>query len=326
MHPALSIILFSTLSGAGFGLGAVIGIAGFPDGSPVIEAFPLFAPVFVSAGLASLGLVCSVFHLRRPSRAWRAFSQWRSSWLSREGILAVAALITLALLAFASPVDSAYAVALGFAALLLCALSVFATSMIYTQIRAVPAWHTSLTPLLYLAFASAGGLLAASALASGFSGIARLRGIYQPAAQLSVFDGLAVAAALAILAAWIIQTLWWRRLGRTGTGNSTPETATRLESLGQVRLLEPPHTGSSYLTDEMGFVIGRRHASKLRSLALLFGGLIPIACLALTQMSVFSAGVDFAMSLLALILHLFGVGLSRWLFFAEARHTVTLYY
>ncbi len=326
MHPAFSIILFSTLSGAGFGLGGVIGAAGIPDGSSVMPSFPLFAPAFTAAALASAGLICSVFHLRRPDRAWRAFSQWRSSWLSREGVLAAAALAALTLLAFADAADSPFTVALGFGVFFLCALTVFATSMIYAQIRAVAAWRTVLTPVLYLAFASAGGILAAAVLAAGFSGIAEFRDIYQPAARAAAFDGFAVAAAAAITAAWSIQAVWWMRLSRTGTGNSTPESATRLESLGKVRLLEPPHTGSSYLTDEMGFVIGRRHASKIRSLSLLFGGLIPISCLALTQLSNFSHAVEFVLSLSALILHLFGAGLSRWLFFAEARHTVSLYY
>ncbi len=326
MHPALSIILFSTLSGAGFGLGAVLGMTGFPDGSPVLARYPLFAPAMAAILLASSGLVSSVFHLRRPERAWRAFSQWKSSWLSREGILSVAAMASLTGLAMMPRVDSPAVIMLGMAAFLLCGLAVFSTAMIYRQLRSVPAWSSALTPLLYVSFALASGLLAASVLAAGFAVLAEMQQIYRPVAQLNAINGLATAAAAGIVLAWIVQTAWWKRMRRVGMGESTPETATRLEKFGKVRLLESPHTESNYLLDEMGFVVGRRHASRLRLLALLFGGLLPITCLGMVQMSDLPSVIDFTILLLALIIHLVGVCLSRWLFFAEAQHTVTLYY
>src|SRR3981081_2679980 len=84
MHPALSIVFFTTASGAGFALLLLIGLA-VPLGLlPANGGFGLavLATAFV---LAAAGLVSSVFHLGRPERAWRAFSQWRSSWLARAG-------------------------------------------------------------------------------------------------------------------------------------------------------------------------------------------------------------------------------------------------
>jgi hypothetical protein len=48
--------------------------------------------------LVTLGLLSSTFHLGHPERAWRAFSQWRSSWLSREGVAAVATYVPAAAL------------------------------------------------------------------------------------------------------------------------------------------------------------------------------------------------------------------------------------
>jgi hypothetical protein len=51
-----------------------------------------------AAYLVSLGLLSSTFHLGHPERAWRAFSQWRSSWLSREGVAAVATYLPAGLL------------------------------------------------------------------------------------------------------------------------------------------------------------------------------------------------------------------------------------
>lgn len=326
MHPALSIILFSTLSGAGLGLGAIVGLFGIPDGGSLLPAFPLAPAVALAIALASAGLVCSVFHLRRPVRAWRALSQWRSSWLSREGILAMAALAAMAAQALVNPFHPVGGSAIGLIGFLLCALAVFATSMIYAQLRAVPAWNTPLTPVLYLAFAAAGGGLAAVALIAGFAGIASLTVLHGAPADMTVFDAFSMAAGVAIFVAWAFHALWWFRLDRTGTGQSTPETATRLERFGSVRLLEPPHTGSNYLLDEMGYVIARRHAAKLRLAAMLTGGLAPIALLALIQIMDLRPLPACGAAALALLLHLAGTGISRWLFFAEARHTVTLYY
>src|SRR6187200_1326805 len=90
MHPAYSVIIFTTVSGAGFGL--LIWLAFSLLFLEVIPLQPL--PGLIAFGLAfvliSIGLASSTLHLGRPERAWRAFSQWRTSWLSREGIMAVA--------------------------------------------------------------------------------------------------------------------------------------------------------------------------------------------------------------------------------------------
>lgn len=302
MHPAISIILFTTLSGAGLGLGFWLGAASF--GANVAGTVTGAAAAILLAGV---GLSCSVFHLRRPLRAWRAMSQWRSSWLSREGLLAPAALFVLFLQAGASWFDLPAAGWPGPAAAILCIAAVLATSMIYAQIKAVPAWSTPLTPLVFLAFAAAGGALLACALPG-----------------VPVFTtGEFVAAAIALnIAAWILHVLWWKRLDRVGTGPSTPETATGLGNPGKVRLLEPPHTGSNYLLDEMGYVVARRHAAKLRVIAMIIGcgiAILVLACgLALGHLPAFAIA--------AFLLHLAGTAVARWLFFAEARHVVTLYY
>ena len=88
MHPAYSVILFTTASGAGYGLLALLGLVGISHGQASSLAFGLIAMV-IALGLITVGLLSSTFHLGHPERAWRAFSQWRSSWLSREGVAAV---------------------------------------------------------------------------------------------------------------------------------------------------------------------------------------------------------------------------------------------
>ncbi|MBE0555030.1 MAG: dimethyl sulfoxide reductase anchor subunit, partial [Rhodobacteraceae bacterium] len=91
MHPAPSVIVFTTLSGLGFGYLACLGLGAVEARG--LAAFLLWA---LGYGLAVGGLMASTLHLGNPQRAWRAFSQWRTSWLSREGCAAVATLLALA--------------------------------------------------------------------------------------------------------------------------------------------------------------------------------------------------------------------------------------
>src|SRR5690348_12377640 len=88
MHPAFSVIFFTTASGAGFGLFAWLGLLALTSHLP--GRVPAGVALVAGALFAAAGLFSSVAHLGQPTRAWRAFSQWRSSWLSREGVLAVA--------------------------------------------------------------------------------------------------------------------------------------------------------------------------------------------------------------------------------------------
>ena len=301
MHPAVSIILFTTLSGAGLGLGFWIGVGVFAAAESEAAAAAALSIV-----LAGGGLMASVFHLRRPDRAWRALSQWRSSWLSREGILAPAALGLVFLYAVVLWFEGIAVAALGYLAAAASLGAVYATGMIYAQLRAVPAWRGGATAALFLSLAAAGGAVAAAAVRA-------VAGRADPA--------LAAAALGLILVAWGLQLYWWRRLDRIGAGDSTIATATGLTERGPVRLLEPPHTGGNYLMSEMGFAVARRRASALRRIALAVGGILPAALLGVAL----AADAAWA-TLLAALAHLAGVGAARWLFFAEAKHVVTLYY
>jgi hypothetical protein len=99
MHPALSVIVFTTASGAGYGLLALFGVLAAIGALPADRAFGATG-LSLALALISAGLLASTVHLGRPERAWRAFSQWRSSWLSREGVAAVATYVPA--LAFAA--------------------------------------------------------------------------------------------------------------------------------------------------------------------------------------------------------------------------------
>jgi len=300
MHPAVSVIFFTVASGSGFGIIFLLGL-GFPVGGGAGRAF------FVSltgGGLAVAGLLASTFHLGHPERAWRALSQWRSSWLSREGIAAIITLVLFGIYALVWMITGARPPILGLLVALGAATTVFTTSMIYAQLKTVPQWQSPLTPVVYLGFGLGSGWL----LASGF-------GNHQsPELWGIVLVGLA----------WAAKWMWWARAGRArlSDAGSTPETATGLGFIGKVRLLERPHTGENYLTREMVHRIGRKHARRLRLLALLFGGVLPIIILALIALT----GAPALLNLAAALSMIIGLLAERWLFFAEAEHAVSLYY
>ena len=78
MHPAYSVIFFTTASGAGYGV--LIWMALLAATGAVAPSPPVGITGFVIAlGLITLGLLSSTFHLGHPERAWRALTQWRSS-------------------------------------------------------------------------------------------------------------------------------------------------------------------------------------------------------------------------------------------------------
>lgn len=66
MHPAPSVILFTTLSGLGFGLLAFLGF-----GKPAVTGWVAFVFYAIAFGFAVGGLLASTFHLGRPERAWQ---------------------------------------------------------------------------------------------------------------------------------------------------------------------------------------------------------------------------------------------------------------
>lgn len=305
MHPAPSIIIFTTLSGFGYGLAAVLGLGLLDPTFIATKIAHVLALVLISAGLLS-----STLHLGNPQRAWRALSQWRSSWLSREGVMAIVTFVPLLISTWASLFDNRYLKLPGLLGAAGAAITVYCTAMIYTSLKSIDAWHTWLTPVCYLLFAAAGGVL--------------LGGLMAMLGPAPLANDLSVAAIILLAAAWGAKIAWWRRL-RSLTPMSTPESATGLGFIGRVRLFERPHTNDNYLTREMGYRIARKHAAKLSRLAIIYGGLVPAALVALVLFAGQGAAIGI-FQLAAILLFGLGVAVERWLFFAEARHAVMNYY
>ena len=304
MHPALSVIFFTTLSGLGYGIWTWVGLR-IAFGAPPMQQYEMLAQwllLLAGAVLTAAGLLASFWHLGKPMRAWRAFSQWRTSWLSREGVMAVLTYLPAALLVLV-PLES-LVLQRGLGLLLaLCSLATVAcTAMIYASLKPIPAWRHPLVLPGYLGFAMLGGGLVWTAMLGA-----------SPTTWM-------LLVLLALLLA-VLKLVYWRAIDRS----ALPQT--RGDAVGlpgrKVGVFEHPHTEANYLTREMGFVVARRHARLLRGLALLCFAIVPIIGLLLMLTGVLGVG---AWLWLLPVSALLGSFFERWLFFAQARHMVTLYY
>jgi DMSO reductase anchor subunit len=256
-------------------------------------------------------LASSAFHLGRPERAWRAFSQWRSSWLSREGVFSALTFLPVAIFGIGWVVFGATAGIAGLCGIVgavLAAATIYCTGMIYASLKPIHQWHNIWVVPGYLALALMSGLLTLNFLV-----------------RFWVFRaiGLALFALAVVVIAWWIKERYWLFVDTT-SARSTVASATALGSRGRVVAFESPHTQENYLLKEMGFHIARRHARRLRRIARLTGFVIPALCTVLAAILAGTPGI--AMTGLALVSAALGLVIERWLFFAEAKHTVTLYY
>ena len=287
MHPAPSVIIFTTFSGLGFGLLFWLGIDPTPPTGWVAFVFWLIAYAMAVGGLLS-----STFHLGRPERFLKAFSQWRSSWLSREGIAAVTTLVAMGLYGLGLVFFGTTWQPLGWLGALGALATVFTTSMIYTQMKTIPRWNMNLTPAMFMSYALAGGAL---------------------------LKGNITMAIVLLAIAGVVQVITWVTGDKAfETSGTTMATATGLGNIGSVRAFEPPHTGTNYLMHEFIHVVGRKHSQKLRIIGVALGIVVPVVLLLLP--------IGHWIALIAVACHIAGVLASRWMFFAEAEHVVGLYY
>lgn len=323
MKPALSVIAFTVLSGAGLGALALLALMDIARGFGWTDAAASAGP-FGRAGVLALvlvvaGLCASTLHLGNPRNAWRSLSRIRTSWLSREAAAALA-LLPPATLWVAAMILDRFATArlvLAVAVVPLAWLTLYCTAMIYASLKPIRAWHSARVPLAYFALGHASGALAIAA-------VLRVHGD-EP-------TWLAVAASLLFAIAAVVKLDYYAYLagpdGRLtieqaigvpqGVGPpsaSAPPGASRMHA----RLLDAGHSRGTFLTREFGYTLAPRQRIALRILFWTAGLAVPVLWLA--------AGLDDgAGAAIACGSCLVGLTAERWLFFAEARHSVRLYH
>ena len=309
MHPAKSIVFFTTLTGAGYGLLALLGLFGVLGLLPA-GAIPGVITMAICFALIFAGLLSSTGHLSHRERAWRAFTQWRSSWLSREAVAALLTFVPAGLFALGWVILGEVTGWTRWAGAVtgLCALvTIFTTGMIYASLKPVAEWHTPFTVPGYLIYGLMTGLSFLTAILAGLGHLPAL---------------LPLVAALISVVGFAWKRASWYYTARKASLPSV-NAATGLGE-GTIRSVQWPHSSQNFLLKEMGFRIARKHSARLRIIAQGFGFLGPALLFVLAQ--ILGGAVSVAFLILAAVLQLGGLLVERWLFFAEATHTISLYY
>jgi sulfite dehydrogenase (quinone) subunit SoeC len=322
MRPALSVILLTTLIGAGQGLFlalftvqsyALVGLL-----PPVAGADFYFQGSVIALALLAAGLVASFFHLGRPERAWRSATQWRTSWLSREVIVLPAFMAVVALYALAHGLGWTQAivslppglaidasVVAGVLGTALAFVLFVCTGMIYACLRFLAEWHTPLTPVNYILLGGASGFTLAAGLAA--LSMPELVGFLSGWAIL-----ITVLAAIGRVAAlWRNARLIERSTVQSAIGVKHPVVVQRSQGF----------VGRSFNTREFfhGAAASRFRLAKPAFLLLAFG--LPVILLAAGRSTPSATLV-----LGAFLVQFGGLLIERWFFFAQARHPQNLYY
>ena len=322
MHPALSVILLTTLIGVGQGLflalytGQVYSLAHLlepQDSQSFYAVGSALSLVFLVAGL-----IASFFHLGHPERAWRSIARWRTSWLSREVIILPVVMLLVFLygvvhylewtrplftVAGALPVDATLIIGA------LATLATFAlficTGMIYASIRFLQEWHCALTVINFTLLGGASGFMLAAAF-SAFIGV-HLVGFY------GTWAVILTVTAMLTRGASLLRNYRLRPKSTMQSAIGVRHTTIRQIAQGAM--------GGSFNTREFfhhrpGHVV---NMARLAFLALVF----PAPVLLLGAAWGLSSGV---LPILAFLIQYIGLLIERWYFFVDARHPQNLYY
>jgi DMSO reductase anchor subunit len=196
----------------------------------------------------------------------------------------------------------------------LATITVSCTAQIYATLKTIPAWHDARVLPGYALFALLGG-------ATWWQALNRL---VDPAwSSPRTLLALIPLAAIALL---LLKRSYWRAIDTTPAVSSS-ESATGLGRFGAVRAAERPHTEANYLTNEMGYVLARKHAARLRAIGLWLFGVLPLllgACALWFDRG--NPNLALLSIVVATVATTAGAFVERWLFFAEAKHVVMLYY
>jgi hypothetical protein len=134
---------------------------------------------------------------------------------------------------------------------------------------------------------------------------------------------LGPATLLAMVLAALLKMAAWRAAARMTPASDTPGALGLSGRARGVHALEAPSSSETWLQREMAYSIARKHALKLRRIA----ALLALAGLIAVVPGLLLGGAAGALFLtLAALAGLAAILVERWLFFAEARHKVTLYY
>ena len=149
MHPSKSTIFFTVFSGTGYGIILCLSCLSLITPINFDSNFKLTL-IIVSFAFICSGLLSSTLHLGHPERAWRSFSQWKSSWLSREGLAAIFTFAPLVLFYLLWYIENSFFIFFLHLSAVLSLITIYCTGQIYATLKTIPAWNNKLVTPIYI--------------------------------------------------------------------------------------------------------------------------------------------------------------------------------
>ena len=258
MHPSKSIIFFTVMSGTGYGIFfglfynfLFIKISYSLEYKLILSTISFFMIVF--------GLLSSTLHLGHPERAWRAISQWKTSWLSREGLAAIITFIPMCLFYFFWAIDIHWYFLFLVLTCICSIITIFCTGQMYATLKTIPSWNNPLVTPIYILNAITIGSLFVYSLNFYFN------------YEVKLFENFIFVL---IIVNFITKLIYWSSIYKKPTKTSF-ETAIGLKS-NKISFFEGPHTGKNYLTTEMINIINKSNSNFLRLIFCILSFVTPI--------------------------------------------------
>ena len=320
MKPAISVILLTTLIGAGQGLFLAYYGAELLTLLSVIPNLPLNGAA--TAGSLSLillmaGLIASFFHLGHPERAWRAAAMWRTSWLSREVIALPTAMVLVLIYALLKLADNSHivyslvdgspvtlAIFIGFPGMLAVLVLYLCTAMIYACLKFLRQWYSPLTVINFFLMGTASGFTLATAIS-----------VQMDPHLFDYFAGWAILLALAAFVSRLASLMRNKKL----RSPSTLQSAIGIHH-PTIRQLAQGAMGGSFNTRAFIHGYGPTLVKLARRYFLLAAFIVPIALLFASNEN------SFGLCVVAFFIQFSGLMVERWYFFIEAEHPQNIYY
>jgi len=312
MHPAFSVIFFTTLAGAGQGLFTALLLGQVYELSePGVQYGNEFYFVggVIALVLLTLGLIASTFHLGHPLRGWRAFSQWRTSWLSREIIALPLFMASVFVYTVAHFMEMSFTATLAIGVFgMLSNIGLFiCTGMIYACLKFLREWATPLTVINFVIFGTA----------TGFSVAAVYAGVMGP----ELVKPFAIVALIATVLGLITRAMV---LSRNAELREKPTTTTQT-AIGirdpNIKQRSMGMMGGSFNTREFTHGAKESFVQNIKPFFMLMAFVIPAV---LHAFALYSDSV--VLFVAALLIHVIGLLAERWHFFAQVNHPQNIYY
>ncbi len=307
MHPSKSIIFFTVISGTGYGMFTGLLFSILFLNLTYSNEYKLMVSA-ISFIMITAGLLSSTFHLGHPERAWRALSQWKTSWLSREGLSAIITFIPMTVFYFLWIMDINAHIVFLILTNIFSILTIFCTGQMYASLKTIPAWNNPLvTPIYILNGISIGSLF-----------IYSLNFYFNYNSNLFEYFIYII-----LLLNFLFKIYYWITVGKKADTNS--QSAVGIKSKN-ISFFEGPHTGKNYLTNEMINKISDQNSNILRFIFCILSFVTPVYIINQSSYLVADPFILKLSMIFVFFLALIGMMIERYLFFIQSRHVVGLYY